>query len=107
MACKYLKGGALNPSWCDEQDSEEESSYVMDSIALLYEMSKEMDLNMSVDFQLEEGVVAHLSKNNETKDDACSPEDIEAKLEAKFNFIRNHNDTPEDLELAIKIIESE
>lgn len=101
MARKYLKGGALNPVWCDEQDAAMEAEFIMDSIKLFYDIFDNMDIN----FNLQLGEVADINiSKNRNKKEMCTIVDTESDYEAKFNFIKNHSSTPEDLELAMKII---
>ena len=101
MARKYLKGGALNPIWCDEQDAAYEAEMITDSMGLLYNIFNEMDINF--DFHL--GEVADISiSNNKPQKNMCTIVNIENDYEAKFNFIKNHSGTPEDLQLAREIV---
>lgn len=100
MANKYLKGGALNPAWCDEQDAAFETECITESIGTLYDIFDDMDIDFSL--QLGEGVSVNISKPKKLKE-MCTV-NTEKDYEAKFNFLKNHNDTPEDLELAMKII---
>lgn len=100
MANKYLKGGALNPVWCDEQDAEIFSESITDSIFNLLDI-----LDINFDLQLMEGV--NINVSNKRKDEGrimCDIINTENYYEAKFNFIKNHSGTPEDLKLAREII---
>ena len=47
MANKYLKGGALNPAWCDEQDAELITGSIVDS---LYNLFNNMDIGFDFNF---------------------------------------------------------
>lgn len=103
MATKYLKGGALNPAWCDEQDVELEVERVSESMELLYELLSEFDIDFNL--QLGEGVDVSISKNsNDKQKEMCTIINTENDYEAKFNFLKNHSATPEDLQLAKEII---
>ena len=98
MAKKYLKGGALNPAWCDEQDAEyysEKAASIVDDLGSIFE-------NILLELQLGEGVGITVSKNR-NQNEMCTIVD-KNDYEAKFNFIKNHSSTPEDLELAMKIV---
>lgn len=97
MARKYLKGGALNPAWCDEQDAILERERVARCISAL---SETMDLEFYLQFSEGMGVVA---RNKEIVD-TCSTLDFESEYEEKFNFLKRHSDTEEDLELALKVL---
>lgn len=100
MARKYLKGGALNPAWCDEQDRESLTESIMDSLCDLFR-NIDMDLNL----KLAEGVNVTISnKCKEESKEMCTIINTESDYEAKFNFIKNHSGTPEDLQLAKEII---
>ena len=98
MANKYLKGGALNPAWCDEQDAALLKESIFDTICNLFD-TMEIDL----DLELTEGVNINISNKPQLKT-MCTIVDADNDYEAKFNFIKRHSDTPEDLELAKKII---
>lgn len=74
MAHKYLKGGALNPVWVDEQRANDLAESMLDVA---------MNIISLIDFNKE-------AQQNE--------------YETKFNFIKNHSDSEEDKELAKKII---
>lgn len=97
MARKYLKGGALNPIWCDEQDREIATRSIMDGITDLLNVI-DMDLNL----QFREGIGLSISNKNKGKEMCII--DTESDYEAKFNFLKNHSGTPEDLQLAKDII---
>lgn len=102
MAKKYLPGGALNPAWCDEQDIAITTENIMDGLASLF---NNLDINFSL--QLDEGINLNISnkqQNIEPSNDMCTIINIEEEYEAKFNFIKNHSETPEDLQLAKEII---
>lgn len=94
MASKYLKGGALNPAWCDEQDA----ALLTESIMELYDLFGD---DMDLDLELTEGVNITISNKNK---EMCKIINTESDYEAKFNFIKNHSATPEDLKLAREII---
>lgn len=97
MARKYLKGGALNPAWCDEQDVALLKESIFDSICNLFN-TMDIDLNL----QLGEGVAINIS--NKPLKNMCNIIDTENDYEAKFNFVKNHSGVPEDLQLAREII---
>ena len=101
MANKYLKGGALNPAWCNEQDAEIITNNIMESISGLFDIM-DIDLNL----QLGEGVCINVSKKCKEKEpmNMCTIIDTESDYEAQFNFLKNHSGTPEDLQLAKEII---
>ena len=99
MARKYLKGGALNPAWCDEQDAQSLTESIMNAIDSLLD-NTDFDINL----QLGEGVDISISnKNNELKN-MCNIVNTENDYEVMFNFLKNHSETPEDLQLAKEII---
>lgn len=103
MANKYLKGGALNPAWCDEQDAALITKNIMDGMESLFNIFRNMDMEFNL--QLGEGVDINISKykEKETKE-MCTIINTENDYEAKFNFIKKHSATPEDLELAKEIV---
>lgn len=101
MARKYLKGGALNPAWCDEQDAEMIAEEVSNCITEL--LNSIMDVELDV--EIAEGVNVHIASSKNVEPICmCNIVDAESDYEAKFNFVKNHSSTPEDLELALKII---
>lgn len=100
MANKYLKGGALNPAWCDEQDAKAMTESIIDSLYDLF--TNGVDIGISL--QLGEGVDISLSRKPMNMNTMCTIVDTESEYEAKFNFIKNHSGTPEDLKLAKEII---
>lgn len=102
MARKYLPGGALNPIWCDEQDAEREKKYVSDLVDLFMTLSDGPNVNMDLEMG-DEGVHIKLSGNKVQKV-VCQNIDSYNDYEEKFEFLKTHSDTPEDLELAMKII---
>ena len=99
MARKYLKGGALNPAWCDEQDVAYETESIMNSLYDLFNMDMDLDLNLD----LAEGVNVNIS-NKRIEEDMCTIVNIIDDYEAKFEFIKRHSGSPEDLKLAREII---
>ena len=99
MTEKYLKGGALNPIWCDEQDAIFETESIMDCLSDLFSL---MDIDLNI--QLGEGVAVGISNKNKEPMNMCSILNTESEYEAKFNFIKRHSATPEDLQLAREII---
>lgn len=98
MASKYLPGGGLNPIWCMEQDIEAETAAITECLDII---SNYMDIDLTL--QLGEGVTTNISRKKELKD-MCVTVNTENDYEAKFNFLKKHSETPEDLALAIKII---
>jgi hypothetical protein len=103
MAEKYLKGGALNPAWCDEQDTAIITEEIMDGLANLFN-----NLDIELGLQFGEGIDLTIS-NRQTNipsmmNNMCTIIDAEKEYEAKFNFIKNHSATPEDLQLAKEIV---
>ena len=101
MAEKYLKGGALNPAWCDEQDKAQEVENIMYGLEEIFN-----NMNAELNLQLGEGVDVTVSNktSNIPLNNMCNIIDLEKEYEAKFNFIKNHSGTPEDLKLAKEII---
>ena len=99
MADKYLKGGALNPAWCDEQDAALMKEEIMDSICNLFD-----NIDINLDLQLGDAVNVHISNNKELKNNMCTIIEPEKEYEAKFNFIKRHSDTPENKKLAMEIV---
>lgn len=99
MANKYLKGGALNPAWCDEQDAELMKESILNNIMDLFNM---IDFDLS--FEPIEGVNVNISNRNNKSREMCTIVNTENDYEAKFNFIKRHSETPEDLQLAREII---
>lgn len=97
MADKYLKGGSLNPAWCDEQDAIAESESIKQAINDLLECM-ETDVNFEIDLG---GGISVSATPNYNSDEILF---IEDDYEAKFNFIKRHSDNPEDLKLAREII---
>lgn len=95
MAKKYLNGGALNPAWCDEQDEVILSNSIMSGICNLF---NNMDIELNV--QLMEGVDLNISKK---ANNMCTIIDTN-DYEAKFNFIKNHSTSLEELQLAKEIV---
>ena len=101
MARKYLKGGSLNPAWCEEQDVELIREGIIGGIttALLN------NLNFGLELELEEGINLSISNKQENQIPIeYNYIDTESDYEAKFNFLKRHSGTPEDLELAKQII---
>ena len=98
MTRKYLKGGALNPAWCEEQDAAMQAEWICECLEDLFKTGMEMDLNL----QLSDAVNVNLS--NRSYEEMFSSMEAESIYEAKFNFIKNHSDTPEDLKLAREIL---
>lgn len=107
MARKYLPGGALNPIWCEEEDARVLAENSMDMMKAMYElyvmMANDPDINMNFDLELAEGLNVNVSGKEKPKD-MCSIIDTESEYEAKFNFLKRHSSTPEDLKLAKEII---
>ena len=99
MARKYLKGGALNPVWCNEQDNRIMTESIMDGISNLLNV---LDINLNI--QLGEYIGLNISNKYKEQKELCTIIDTESDYESKFNFIKNHNATPEDLQLAKDII---
>ena len=99
MANKYLPGGALNPIWCEEQDAEEMTESITESLMDIFESD---DIDADVQINLGEGVIvnARKSSSNESRNVCIAENDYEAK----FNFIKQHSDDPDDLKLAREII---
>lgn len=97
MANKYLKGGALNPAWCDEQDALYDAERISDNIMNLLER---IAMDMTIDFG--GGIVTNVP-SVQNKKEMCIISNVD-DYEAKFNFVKRHSDTPEDLELAKQII---
>lgn len=88
---KYIKGGSLNPFWINELRYQtrlknngripgEDDDFIPFSECL-------------------ENVI-----NNFDSDDDCDDISYEDELEAKFNFLKKHSDSEEDLELAKQIL---
>lgn len=101
MSKKYLPGGAINPAWAKEQQVDYIANNITDGLWELFN-----SIGMELNLELSEGVNLKISNQNNTKD-MCSVEDrgnMNDYLESKFNFIKNHSDTPEDLKLAREII---
>lgn len=94
MAKKYLPGGALNPAWCHEQDVAQMTESIMDTLNDLFASGVAMELNL----ELSEGISVKIP-NNQTQEVVRSND-----YEEIFQFLSRHRDTPEDLELAMKII---
>lgn len=99
MARKYLPGGALNPAWCDEQDRLLQTESINSALSDLFD-TMDIDLNL----KLGEGVDVSISNKNKEPKSMCVSLDTESEYEAKFNFIKRHSATPEDLQLAREII---
>lgn len=97
MASKYLKGGALNPAWCDEQDAAFLKESISESIGSLFS-----NMMMDIELELAEGV--NINVSNKKLKNMCTVVNTENDYEAKFNFIKKHSATPEDLELAKEIV---
>lgn len=108
MARKYLPGGALNPEWCDEQDAALLKENVLNNFYDLLEFMKGNIYDMNINIPLGGGVdVSLYYPNNNTNiqmKEMCTIIDIEKEYEAKFNFIKRHSGTPEDLQLAKEIV---
>ncbi len=99
MANKYLPGGALNPIWCNEQDAE----LLKESIFNIFEnLIDGLDINLNL--EPVEGVNISISNINRKSNEMCAIINTEDDYEAKFNFIKSHSETPEDLKLAREII---
>lgn len=90
---KYLPGGALNPYWVLEQKQE---------------------LSSREEDEIEDELLEAIKECSVTPDEAllemCKvipasrlPISLEDELETKFNFIKRHSDSPEDLQLAREI----
>lgn len=103
MAKKYLPGGALNPAWCDEQDAAIMTEEIMDGLEDIFNA-----LDSEIELELAEGINLNISnkqQNIESSNEMCRTiHSLEKEYEAKFNFIKNHSETPEDLQLAKEII---
>lgn len=91
---KYLPGGALNPAWVDEQEANHITKNIIDG---LWELFNNLDINLNL--ELTEGVNINIS--NQNKKDMCT---IVNDYDQKFDFIKRHSDTPEDLKLAKEIV---
>ena len=65
MADKYLKGGALNPAWCDEQDAAEMTEDIVGSLIDIFETDGFEDSN--VELELGPGVKLNISKKSQNK----------------------------------------
>lgn len=104
MANKYLKGGALNPAWCDEQDAAIETENIMNSINFLDIFN---NIGFDLNLQLGEGVNINITKNREPKKEMCTIANTKTEYsdaEAKLNYLKYHSNTPEELELSMKLI---
>ena len=101
MANKYLPGGALNPIWCEEQDAKEMTESITESLMDIFEND---DIDASVEINLGEGVVVNAQKSSSNKRGNLCTIIAENDYEAKFNFIKQHSDDPDDLKLAREII---
>lgn len=91
---KYLPGGALNPAWVDEQEANHITSNIIDG---LWELFNNIDIDLEL--ELTEGVSINIS--NKKEKDMCS---IINDYDSKFDFVKKHSDTPEDLKLAREIV---
>jgi len=101
MAEKYLKTGALNPAWCDEQYVAHQTERIMDGLEDF--LNGDIDANLSLD--LGDNVSLNISGKRTNNKSMCELVGIDEKdYEAKFNFIKQHSDNPEDLKLAREII---
>lgn len=101
MVKKYLKGGALNPAWCDEQDAIIMKGSILDGLYNFFNNNVDIELNL----ELAEGVHINISnRNKEERKEMCTIINTNNDYESKFNFIKSHSSTPEDLELAKEII---
>jgi hypothetical protein len=87
---KYLPGGSINPAWAREQ---EVANITNDISNEFYEFINNLEFN----FGKEE-----VNVNMIIRKEMC--EICDDEYERKFNFIRNHSDSPEDLKLAREII---
>ena len=72
---------------------------ILQSLSNIFE-----DLDMDFNVQLGDGIDISISKSNEPSKNMCDVVNTADDYEAKFNFIKNHSDTPEDLKLAREII---
>lgn len=93
---KYLKGGSLNPRWVDEQNRQKTVEDTMDNLHELLECFEINEININ----LAEGIDLSLSPGNNSSSVSIDDNDYEAK----FKFIKDHSDNPEDLKLAREII---
>lgn len=91
---KYNPGGGLNYFWVEEEIERIRKE----------KMREEMeDCGESIESIMED-FASNLLKSM-AKVPVCNNDgNINNELEAKFQFIKNHSDNPEDLELAKKII---
>lgn len=97
---KYLKTGAINPAWAEERDEEIMTNGIMECIDNLLDS---IDLNM--DIELAKGVNINVSnKQNKQHTEMCSIVPPLDDYESKFEFIKRHSNSPEDLKLAREIV---
>ena len=97
---KYLKTGAINPAWAEERDAEIMTNGIMEHIDNLLDS---IDLNM--DIELAKGVNINVSnKQNKQHTEMCSIVPPLDDYESKFEFIKRHSNSPEDLKLAREIV---
>lgn len=114
MARKYVPGGGmgcgLNPIWCKEQDQKIQEQKIRQ---IIQDVGSSCDFSVSFDVG---NTAVTISKNNlqnmgnNGKMEQLMDENSEyyktlKSLEAKFQFIKNHSQNEEDLELARKIAE--
>jgi len=93
MANKYLKGGAINPAWADEQEADRITENILNMI--------ESGCVSKLLFEAIGGVAIEIENPGsnyepENKSNGNSLEEI-------FQFIKDHSDNEEDLKLAREI----
>lgn len=77
---KYIKGGGINPFWMFEQEEQALEDDFIDSLMSCIDM------------------IVPVSVVNNQQQDTLN------ELEAKYQFLKNHSDSPEDLQLAKEIL---
>jgi len=97
---KYLKTGAINPAWAEEEDTEIMSNGITECINKLFDT-----INLDMDIELAKGVNINISnKQNKQQTEMCSIIPPLNDYESKFEFIKRHSGSPEDLRLAREIV---
>ena len=98
---KYLKTGAINPAWAEKEDARIMSEGIKESINELLDA-----INLNMDIELAKGVNINISNSRQSNQqiEMCSIVTPLNDYESKFEFIKRHSSSPEDLKLAREIV---
>lgn len=95
---KYLPGGSLNPYWVNEQEQSRLKQDLLEDLNSFVNILKDPIFGC-ISIMKQPVEMCTIIHNGEQ-----SYRGLEQELEAKFNFIKRHSDSKEDLQLAREII---